>query len=151
MYGGGIYPSVAITADTFPGVYSEIQGPTEGKWFACGSLSPNKAGNYGDAGDSVLNGQPGVVIVRVPADQAAGVDPGSWVTRIDYYAEVTDGIVTDTYQERFYGDDTVRTENGQFASPEQPDDLIPCHPSVTVGWTYADGEFASPVIEEVEE
>jgi len=87
---------------------------------------------------------PGALIIRVPAEQAAGVDPGSWVTRIDYYAEVTDGTVTDLYQERFYGDDTVRTENGKYASPEQPDDLIPCDPSVAEGWTYADGEFTPP-------
>jgi hypothetical protein len=109
---------------------------------------PHAAGDHGvgqgTQGAAQQANADGVVIVRVPADLAAGVDPGSWVTRIDHYAEVTDGIVTDTYQERFYGDDTVRTENGRYASPEQPDDLIPCDPNVAEGWTYADGEFTPP-------
>jgi hypothetical protein len=78
LYGGGTYPSVSITADTFPGVYSKIQGPTEGKWFACGSLSPNKQGNAGDSGNSVLNGQNGIAIVRVPANHALATIPNTW-------------------------------------------------------------------------
>ena len=96
------------------------------------------------SGGYAVAGEDGCVIVRVPADQAAGVDPGSWVTRTDYYAEVTDGLVTDTYQERFYGDGSVRTENGRYASPEQPDDLIPCDPMVAEGWSYDGKEFTPP-------
>ena len=105
-----------------------------------------------DSSQAWPSGEPqnqGVVGIRVPADLAAGVARGSWVTRIDYYAEVTDGIVTDLYQERFYGDDSVRTENGRYASPERPDELIPCDPSVAEGWTYADGEFTPPPLDDL--
>ncbi|MEL0249635.1 MAG: hypothetical protein VXA23_06585 [Actinomycetota bacterium] len=142
-YGAGNWGTVNSGPNARDGVFSAIT-ETNIEYAGGAGRSLGTPGSAAQSPPEPSTGFSGVVICRVPAAQAAGVDPGSWVTRIDHYAEVTDGIVTDTYQERFYGDGSVRTENGRYASPEQPDDLIPCDPNVAEGWTYADGEFTPP-------
>jgi hypothetical protein len=136
-YSGTTVSNVPERGEPYP---SSITGSPE--TYAGGKK--NSTTRFGDGGVNGGNsGRNGVVIVRIPKE-FDNIPSSDYVTRIDYYAEVTDGIVTDTYQERFYGDGSVRTENGRYASPEQPDDLIPCDPSVAEGWTYLDGEFTPP-------
>ncbi len=140
--GTGVYNSIFGSKRGFGG-----GAQVNGYPYGVSPAVPNSGAASTDGSQTWPSGETqnqGVVGIRVPAAQAAGVSAGSWVTRVDYYAEVTDGIVTDLYEERFYGDDSVRTENGSYASPEQPDDLIPCDPGVAEGWTYADGEFTPP-------
>lgn len=105
------------------------------------TLTPSTTG-YGDTKPtkaSAGNGQPGVVIVRVPAAQAEKVDPGSWVTRSNYFAVVENGVVTETYTEHHYGNGTI--------TPLPQTDLISCDANVTEGYSYENGEFVAPVPE----
>ena len=99
---------------------------------------PHVPGKYG-VGQSFTQPQThtsGVVIVRVPAAQAAGVDPGSWVTRTAHYAAVDNGVVTDVFDAHDYGDGTV--------TPLPKTDLVECDQSVQVGWLFDGDSFMEP-------
>ena len=71
-----------------------------------------------------------------PQPQAAGVDPGSWVTRTAHYAAVDNGVVTDVFDAHTYGDGTV--------TPLPRTDLVECDLSVQVGWLFDGDGFTEP-------
>lgn len=129
------------------GLVSSITGPPSIEYGKGGSWGSSQSGatpgSGGDAisGGAVGQGSAGVVIVRVPAEQAAGVDPGSWVTRSNHFAVVENGVVTETYTEHHYGNGTV--------SPLPQTDLIPCDAQVTEGYAYENGEFVPPPAPEI--
>lgn len=150
---GTVSPSETGVTSTITGtaITKAKKGPAAPMGWANGASG---AANSGDGGQGAGRGTPneleagkggtGIIVVRVPKENDK-IPNSQWITRTDYYAEVTDGIVTDLYQEKVYGDDTVRTENGKYASPEQPEDLIPCDPIVTEGWSYDGTDFAPPL------
>ena len=79
-------------------------------------------------------GGDGIVLVRVPAENAASVSLN--VYGWESFALVDDGVVTDVVK---VPDNQPRTmEEGWLACPNM----------VRVGWEYVDGEFVSPVVEE---
>ncbi len=143
VYGSGnTYPSDNYSNDgIWKGTVSHITGVEIE--YARGSFPGDKSNTPGSAINTTVNttNNDGVVVVRVPAEQAEKVDPGSWVTRSNNFAVVENGVVTETYTEHHYGNGTT--------TPLPQTDLIPCDANVTEGYSYENGEFVSPPAPEI--
>ncbi len=128
VQGGGTYPSLNVDNTTFPGVNSDITGT--GKWYACGTLSPNKEGRFGDSGNSTISAQKGVVIIRVPSANAPNVTENfyRWIS----YATVENGVVTKV---------TKTPDNKPYTASAQE---VECDASVQEGYLYENEEFTAP-------
>ena len=89
----------------------------------------------GGAGGPYAGGD-GILMVRVPQENASSVvvTAHGWAS----FALVNDGVVTDV----------VKVPDNQPVNLEA--DWLACPSVVSAGWGYADGEFVSPVVEEIE-